>query len=42
MGMFNFEIPEKLHQDFKIKSIKKGKDMKDILVEIIQEFVNKK
>lgn len=39
MGNFNFEIPEELHKKFKIYSIEKGKDMRDILVDWISEKV---
>lgn len=43
MGDFNFEIPDDLHKDFKIHSIKVGKDMRDILIELIKkELVVKK
>ena len=41
MGNFNFEIPTELHDDFKIKSIKVKQDMKDILVDLIRNFVKK-
>ena len=39
MGNFNFEIPEELHKKFKIYSIEKEKDMRDILVELIKKKV---
>ena len=42
MGMFTFEIPEETHKQFKIKSIEQGKDMRDILVELITKFCEKK
>ena len=41
MGMFTFEIPEELHKEFKIRSIKQEKDMRDILVELIKKFCHK-
>ena len=41
MGMFTFEIPEELHKKFKIKGIEQEKDMRDILVELIDKFTNK-
>lgn len=41
MGNFNFKIPDKLHKKFKISCLKKGKDMRDVLVELIQEDVKK-
>lgn len=40
MGNFNFEIPNDLHKEFKLMSIKKDKDMKDILVELIKKYVD--
>ena len=39
MGNFNFEIPEELHKSFKIISIKKGKDMRDILIDLLKEYI---
>ena len=39
MGNFNFEIPEELHKKFKIYSIEKEKDMRDILIELIKKKV---
>ena len=39
MVAFNFDIPDELHKEFKIMSIKKGKDMKDILVDLIRKEV---
>ena len=39
MGHFNFFIPDDLHKQFKIYAIKKGKDMKDLLVEQIRNLV---
>ena len=39
MGNFNFEIPEELHKKFKVYSIHKGKDMRDILVEQIKKII---
>ena len=39
MGNFNFEIPEELHKQFKIHSINTGKDMRDILIELIKKEV---
>ena len=39
MGNFNFEIPEKLHEEFKIYSIRQKKDMREILVEWIKDGV---
>ena len=41
MGQFNFEIPNDLHKKFKIKSIESGKDMKDILIGLIEGYVKK-
>jgi len=41
MGNFNFEIPDELHKQFKIYSIEQGKDMRDILVELIGQKVKK-
>jgi len=42
MGNFNFEIPDELHKEFKIHSIRKDKDMKDILLYYIKKVVGKK
>jgi len=39
MGDFNFKIPDKLHKKFKIYSIKKEKNMRDILIELIEKEV---
>lgn len=39
MGMFTFEIPNKLHQEFKIIGIRRGKDMRDMLVELIEKYI---
>ena len=39
MGNFNFEIPKKLHEEFKIYSIRAKKDMRDILIELIKKEV---
>jgi len=39
MGKFNFEIPDELHKKFKIHSINKGVDMKDLLIELIKKEV---
>ena len=39
MGNFNFEIPEDLHEEFKIYSIRQKKDMRDILIEWIKKGV---
>ena len=39
MGNFNFEIPEELHKEFKIHSIREKKDMRDILIEWIRKGV---
>lgn len=39
MGQFNFNIPDELHDEFRIYSIKVKKDMKDILVELIKERI---
>ncbi len=39
MGNFNFEIPEKLHEEFKIYSIRSKRDMRKILVEQIKKVI---
>lgn len=39
MGDFNFKIPDDLHEEFKIYSIRSKKDMRDILVEWIKKGV---
>ena len=41
MGNFNFEIPDEIHKEFKIISIRKDKDMKDILNELITKYIKK-
>ena len=38
---FNFEMPEQLHKDFKIKCIDLSVDMQDKIVELVKEFVEK-
>jgi len=38
MPNLNFEVPEEVHKQFKIKCIKVGKDMQDVLVELMQKF----
>ncbi len=39
MGMFTFEIPNELHREFKIIGIRKGKDMRDMIVELIRKYI---
>ncbi len=39
MGMFTFEIPNELHQEFKIIGIRRSKDMRDMLVELISKYI---
>ncbi len=41
MGDFNFKIPNDLHEEFKIYSIRTKKDMRDILIEQIKKVVKK-
>ena len=41
MANFNFSIPDELHKKFKIHSIQIEKDMKDILIEVIEDIVKK-
>lgn len=41
MTHFKFEIPDELHTLFKMISIKKKIDMKDILLELIKDYVTK-
>lgn len=36
---FNFKIPDDLHEEFKIYSIRQKKDMRDILIEQIKKVV---
>ena len=38
MGSFQFDIPDDVHKEFKIKSIKSGKDMKDILIDYLYKY----
>lgn len=42
MGDFNFKIPDSLHDEFKIYSIRQKKDMRDILVEWIKKGIRPK
>ena len=39
MGDFNFRIPNDLHEEFKIYSIRAKKDMRDILIEWIKKGI---
>lgn len=39
MGDFNFKIPDDLHEEFKIYSIRAKKDMRDILIEQIKKVI---
>jgi len=39
MTNINFEVPDDLHKKFKILSIKKDRDMRDLLVDYIKEVV---
>ena len=39
MANINFKVPEDLHKRFKILSIRKDRDMKDLLVDYIREAV---
>ncbi len=39
MGDFNFEIPKELHKEFKIHAINKGKEMREILINLIRKEV---
>lgn len=41
MSNFNFIIPEETHTLFKMISIKKKEDMREILVELITNYVRK-
>ncbi len=41
MGAFNFEIPDQLHEDFKVAAIRKHQDMKELLLNFIKGFVKK-
>jgi len=34
-------IPEDLHRDFKTAAAKKGKDMKKIILEFMEDFIKK-
>ena len=39
MTDFNLEIPDELHAEFKIISVRKKKSMRDLLVKIIGQYV---
>lgn len=41
MGQFNFFIPDELHKKFKVVSIERGIDMKDLLVDMVKKEVDK-
>ena len=41
MVRFNFDIPFKLHKQFKIRSIEEEKDMSQILIVLISKYVKK-
>ena len=42
MTGFNFDIPDELHKKFKIISVQEEKDMNDILIQLIENYVKKK
>ena len=42
MPNLNFEVPEELHKEFKIRCIKVGKDMQVVLNEMIAKFCEKR
>ncbi len=40
MGDFNLDIqPDEIHKEFKILSIRKGKNMQDIVNDLIKKYV---
>ena len=39
---FNFDIPNRLHKKFKIKSIQEEQDMSQILINLISIYVRQK
>ena len=41
MKRINFNVPEKLAQEFKIRSVREGRGMTDILIELMQEYLKR-
>ena len=37
----NFNVSDKLAQDFKIRAVKEGRGMTDILIELIEEYLKR-
>jgi hypothetical protein len=37
----NLNVPTKLHKQFKISTVIQGKDMTEVLIEFIQQYVDK-
>ncbi len=38
MPNINFEVPEEEHKEFKIACIKAGKDMQEVLLELMKKY----
>ncbi|MCB7128521.1 MAG: hypothetical protein J3T61_03150 [Candidatus Brocadiales bacterium] len=41
MVQHRFELPEELHRSFKIACVAEGKHMRDKMVELVREYVEK-
>ncbi len=41
MKKLNFNVPDKLAQDFKIRCVKEGRGMTDVLIELMQEYLKR-
>jgi len=37
----NFNVPDKLAQDFKIRCVREGRGMTDVLIELMQEYLKR-
>ena len=41
MTRLNFNCPEKLARDFKIRCVREGRQMTDVLVELMKEYLKR-
>jgi len=38
MPNLNFEIPEDLHKKFKIRCVEKGRDMQEVILDLMDKY----
>lgn len=41
MTNINIDVPEEIHIELKVRSVREKRDMKDIVVDLIQDYVKK-